>query len=55
MFMFKDEKKRLYQEIDSLRERVAILESWNIKNWEIPPYGLKKDGTPKSKPGRKPK
>jgi hypothetical protein len=68
MFMFKDEKKRLYDELDLLRTRVKSLESdlhalsmkffWFKKLSDIPhhePYGIKKDGTPKAKPGRKPK
>jgi len=33
--------------IDDLRERVYLLEN--------APYGVKKDGTPKAKPGRKAK
>jgi len=68
MFMFKNEKKRLLDEIDLLRTRVKSLESdlhdlsmkyfWDKKLSDIPhyaPYGLKKDSTPKAKPGRKPK
>jgi hypothetical protein len=65
MFMFKDEKKRLYDELDLLRTRVKMLEKdlhdlsmkyfWDKKLNDSPTYGLKKDGTPKAKPGRKPK
>jgi len=65
MFMFKNEKKRLYDELDLLRTRVNVLEKdlhylsmkyfWFKKLNEGLTYGLKKDGTPKAKPGRKPK
>ena len=65
MFMFKDEKKRLHDELDLLRTRVKMLESdlhelgikffWFKKLKDNEPYGIKKDGTPKAKPGRKPK
>jgi hypothetical protein len=63
MFMFTSEKKRLYDELDLLRTRVKVLEKdlhdlsmkyfWDKKLNES--YGIKKDGTPKAKPGRKPK
>ena len=65
MFMLPREKKRLYDEIDTLRARVAVLESnvrdLKMKDWWLKKvgenkttYGLKLDGTPKAKPGRKP-
>jgi len=66
MFMLPSEKKRLYDEIDTLRTRVDALESYvrdlKMKDWwskklgdNKTTYGLKLDGTPKAKPGRKPK
>lgn len=65
MFMFANEKKRLYDELSLLRTRVKMLDSdlnelrmkyfWEKKLKDSPTYGLKKDGTPKAKPGRKPK
>ena len=62
MFIFSNEKNRLYEELDTLRGRVAALED-KVKyiqdmSWEQEvnhPYGIKKDGAPKAKPGRKPK
>jgi cell division protein FtsB len=65
MFMLPSEKKRLYDEIDTLRARVAVLESnvrdLKMKDWaneklyaKQSTYGFKLDGTPKAKPGRKP-
>ena len=61
MFMLPSEKKRLYDEIDTLRGRVAVLES-NVRDLEMKDcankysaYCFKLDGTPKAKPGRKPK
>ena len=64
MFMFKDEKKRLHDEVNLLQTRVKLLESdlhelgikffWFKKLNDNEFYGLKKDGTPKAKPGRKP-
>jgi hypothetical protein len=63
--MFKNEKKRLYDELDLLANRVKVLQTdlhdlsmkyfWDKKLKDSPTYGLKKDGTPKAKPGRKPK
>ena len=63
MFMFTSEKKRLYDEIELLQSRVKLLESdfqdLKMKYWcdkkLNESYGIKKDGTPKAKPGRKPK
>ena len=60
MFMLPSEKKRLYDEVDTLRGRVAVLESnirdLKMKDWadKHSAYGFKLDGTPKAKPGRKP-
>jgi hypothetical protein len=65
MFMLPSQKKRLYDEIDMLRVRVAGLESdvrdIKLKYWaneklyaKQSTYGTKLDGTPKAKPGRKP-
>jgi len=60
MFFLPSEKKRLYDEIDTLRGRVAVLESnvrdLEMKDWanKYSAYGFKLDGTPKAKPGRKP-
>jgi len=61
MFMFSNEKNRLLDEVETLRGRVAVLESYirnlKLKDWEIEKqhrYGSKLDGTPKAKPGRKP-
>jgi len=60
MFMLPSEKKRLYDEIDTLRGRVFVLETnvrdLKMKDWanKHSTYGTKLDGTPKAKPGRKP-
>jgi hypothetical protein len=65
MFMFSNEKNRLLDEVETLRGRVAVLESdvrdIKLKYWANEKlyakksiYGLKLDGTPKAKPGRKP-
>jgi hypothetical protein len=60
MFFLISEKKRLYDEVDSLRTRVDALESnvrdLKMKDWanKHSAYGFKLDGTPKAKPGRKP-
>ena len=53
MFMFPNEKKRLYEELDTLRSRVALLE-YKANYLYKHRYGSKLDGTPKEKPGRKP-
>ena len=63
MFMFANEKEQLKMEIIGLKSRLnaqqeklnflfSRIESHINKNH---PYGLTKDGTPKAKPGRKPK
>ena len=63
MFMFSNEKKRLYDEIELLQSRMKLLESdfqdlkmkYFLSKKLNESYGIKKDGTPKAKPGRKPK
>jgi len=54
MLMFSFEKERLYDVIDNLRNRITLLETKidNLQNKHR--YGIKLDGTPRAKPGRKP-
>jgi hypothetical protein len=69
MFMFQDEKDELRQELDTINRRLQdmqgvlqyhfrlIQELEVVKNGitNIYPHGAKKDGSPRAKPGRKPK
>jgi hypothetical protein len=69
MLFFQDEKDKLRDTLASLQRQISNLQSsmnyrldeitkqqW-VKNGfkiDIYPYGVKKDGTPRAKPGRKP-
>jgi hypothetical protein len=64
MFFWQDEKDALRDKIAALQQQVNKLEanlSFRVDmlgkrvNSLNHPYGAKKDGTPKAKPGRKPK
>jgi hypothetical protein len=58
MFFWKSDKSRLIElerEVLRLKTRVGILEDRWYKSLEQAPHGVKLDGTPKKKPGRKAK
>jgi len=64
MLFWQDEKDALRDKLESLQQQINKLEvslSFRIDmlkrhvNSLDHPYGSKKDGTPKAKPGRKPK
>jgi len=68
MFFWQDEKDALSEELDYIKRRIdglehaintiqkVIAEGYGFKFQNHPlNYGLKKDGTPKAKPGRKPR
>jgi hypothetical protein len=62
MFFWKQDKEKIETELNFLRMRIGIqadiIENLvtRLDRYErFVRYGIKKDGTPKSKPGRKPK
>jgi hypothetical protein len=63
MFMFQDDKDKLKQELADIRRQIEGLRSAMRHHVDFltdrvdsltHPYGAKKDGTPRAKPGRKP-
>jgi hypothetical protein len=60
MLFFQDEKDKLRQELTDIQRKIQAIYTWmNIHGERLDslthPYGAKKDGTPRAKPGRKPK
>ena len=64
MFMFKGDKDKLRQELDTMKRNIDFLRSDMRRELEdfkrrvdslTHPHGAKKDGTPRAKPGRKPR
>ena len=64
MFMLKQDKDKLRQELDTMKRNIDFLRSDMRRELEdfkrrvdslTHPHGSKKDGTPRAKPGRKPK
>lgn len=69
MLFFQDEKDKLKQELDTIKLRIDALEGMQEHQQHLIdhcaqgismvmdkyPHGAKKDGTPRAKPGRKPK
>lgn len=45
------EVKRLEQQVEALKDSNEVAKA--VKKLQQAPYGMKKDGTPKAKPGRK--
>jgi len=64
MLFFQDEKDKLRQELDTMKRNIDFLRSdmryqVDVLTQRIDslthPHGARKDGTPRAKPGRKPK
>jgi chromosome segregation ATPase len=64
MFMLKQDKDKLRQELDTMKRNIDFLRSDMRRELEdfkrrvdslTHPHGAKKDGTPRAKPGRKPR
>ena len=69
MLFFQDDKDKLRQELDTIKLRIDALEGMQEHQQTLIdhcaqgismvmdkyPHGSKKDGTPRAKPGRKPK
>jgi len=64
MLFFQDEKDKLRQELDTMKRNIDFLRSDMRYQVDVltqrldsftHPHGAKKDGTPRAKPGRKPK
>jgi hypothetical protein len=64
MLFWQDEKDALKQELFTIKRNIDFLRSDMNRQFALvnervdaltQPYGIKKDGTPKAKPGRKPK
>ena len=69
MFFFQDEKDKLRQELDTIIRKIGELKGMQEYQQTLIdhcaegismvmdgyPHGAKKDGTPRAKPGRKPK
>ena len=64
MLFFQDDKDKLKQELADIRRQIEGLRSAMRHHVDFltdrvdsltHPYGAKKDGTPRAKPGRKPK
>jgi hypothetical protein len=52
MFYWKKDKQDLVDTIKYFAEQVDVLRQ-RVEKLEAAPHGLKKDGTPRAKPGRK--
>ena len=69
MLFFQDDKDKLRQELESMNRQIEANKNVLRYHWDliqelkekingitnIYPHGAKKDGTPRAKPGRKPK
>jgi hypothetical protein len=64
MLFFQDEKDKLKQELDTMKRNIDFLRSDMRYQVDVltqrldsltHPHGAKKDGSPRAKPGRKPK
>jgi hypothetical protein len=64
MLFFQDEKDKLKQELDIMKRNIDFLRSDMRYQVDVltqrldsltHPHGARKDGTPRAKPGRKPK
>ena len=64
MLFFQDEKDKLRQELNTMKRNIDFLRSDMRYQVDVltqrldsltHPYGAKKDGAPRAKPGRKPK
>ena len=53
MFISSEEKKLILDVLDLLEKRLEMLTE-RVERIEAAPYGFKKDGTPRAKPGVKP-
>ena len=52
MLFFKKDKQELLKRVSELEQNIIWMHD-RIKKLEDAAYGLKKDGTPRAKPGRK--
>ena len=64
MLFFQDDKDKLRQELDTMKRNIDFLRSDMRYQVDVltqrldsltHPHGAKKDGTPRAKPGRKPR
>ena len=53
MFISREEKQLILDVLELLEKRLEVLTE-RLDKLEEAKYGLKKDGTPRAKPGRKP-